>query len=114
MIASRLPGPSAIAFPPSSVASVSPRGRPPQCTASRPHGDCGFPCADGLRYGGSVRWGLLLLLLVALAPGEQQRVRAVVEATPLEQFASHAAEATAAIFGAAVSIAMTVALLLFV
>ncbi len=51
---------------------------------------------------------------VALAPGEQQRVRAVVEPTPLEQFASHAAEATAAIFGAAVSIAMTVALLLFV
>jgi hypothetical protein len=51
---------------------------------------------------------------VVLAPGEQQRVRAVVEPTPLEQFASHAAEAAAAIFGASVSIAMTVALLLFI
>jgi uncharacterized iron-regulated membrane protein len=51
---------------------------------------------------------------VVLAPGEQQRVRAVVEPTPLEAFASHAAEATAAIFGATVSIAMTIALLLFV
>jgi|GEM_PF-1500175 len=51
---------------------------------------------------------------VVLAPGEQQNVRAVVEPTPLEQFASHAAEATAAIFGAAASIAITVAFLLFI
>jgi hypothetical protein len=109
-----------------------------------------------LGYGGDVRWGPLLLLLVALGgvaraqqdtrqqtviplpsgveerveavqstgeqrveavalpPGEEQRVRAVVEPTPLEQFASHAAEASAAVFGAAASIAITIALLVLV
>lgn len=51
---------------------------------------------------------------VVVPAGVQQSVTAVEVPTRLEQFASDAGDVTAAVFGATVSIAITVAFLLFV